>query len=178
MTSILKESPKSHNKLKNSPLKGFSKTNIHATYIKTFLELKGYFFLAPTLVEIGRHYETSKTPRKIRSQLVDLRTYCGTLVKFTSYRRDGLHFKFIVIFTCIASLSVITVKNQCPIRGLRHILYAYKILCYTIEFQHVWITSNEYRTLQMEQKQQKLQLIPRIILIFYIIPSILSAKTI
>ena len=32
-----------------------------------------------------------------------------------------------------------------------------------------------YRTLQMEQKQQ---LILRIILIFYIIPSILSAKTI
>lgn len=30
----------------------------------------------------------------------------------------------------------------------------------------------------MEQKQQKLQLSPRIILIFYIIPSILSAKTI
>ena len=30
----------------------------------------------------------------------------------------------------------------------------------------------------MEQKQQKLQLIPRIISIFYIIPSILSAKTI
>lgn len=30
----------------------------------------------------------------------------------------------------------------------------------------------------MEQKQQKLQLILRIILIFYIIPSILSAKTI
>lgn len=30
----------------------------------------------------------------------------------------------------------------------------------------------------MEQKQQKLQLIPRIILIFYIIPSSLSAKTI
>ena len=29
----------------------------------------------------------------------------------------------------------------------------------------------------MEQKQQKLLLIPRIILIFYIIPSILSAKT-
>ena len=30
----------------------------------------------------------------------------------------------------------------------------------------------------MEQKQQKLLLIPRIILIFYTIPSILSAKTI
>ena len=30
----------------------------------------------------------------------------------------------------------------------------------------------------MEQKQPKLLLIPRIILIFYIIPSILSAKTI
>ena len=30
----------------------------------------------------------------------------------------------------------------------------------------------------MDQKQQKLLLIPRIILIFYIIPSILSAKTI
>ena len=56
----------------------------------------------------------------------------------------------------------------------KRIWYKYcKLLKYSVTLSN--FSMHEYHTLQMEQK---LLLIPRIILIFFIIPSILSAKTI